>query len=149
MKALLALFVGMAMATFAWADPQIDMDNDNSCHFPLAHWFAGEELNIDTGECDSSIAELHNEGQGYCYCTLEQVPEFLLEYAYWTAQKVTKDGLVRILKITSKDMPYTACHLDADNGSNYDSYKWRSKIVYNEENGTAKADLECEDGVRK
>ena len=145
MKKYLTILLGLFVSAGVSANPQIDMDADNSCHFPLAHWAASQELNIDTSKCDAAIAEVHGEAEGYCHCKLNNVPEDLLQYVFWTTQRITTDGLVRVLKIDSDRSRHFACHLDADNGSNYDSYNWKAKIVYNEENQTLKASLVCND----
>lgn len=148
MKKLLVALCSGLLATAVWAGPEVDMDNDNTCHFPLAHWDPNQELNLDTGDCESGVSEVHGRAVGYCFCKKERVPEPLLEFIHWSDQRITPDGLIRILKVSSGQVPryFGPCTLDVDGDPDYQSYDWEARIVYNEEKEKARALLICRDG---
>ena len=133
---------GLLIPFGVWAGPEIDIDNDNICHFPLAHWNLGEEMQVDASKCESLITYVHGKAYANCKCKLTDVPEPLLAQVYWTQLKVTKDGLVRFVKIQDSDTYGGTCNIDGE-GINENVYNWKSRIRYFEEEEKVVAELLC------
>ena len=142
MRTLISLMAGLLVSAGVWASPEVDIDNDNICHFPLAHWNLGEELQVDASKCESVITYVHGKAFANCKCKMTDVPEKLLENVYWTDIRVTKDGLVRFVRIKASDTYGGRCVIDGE-GINAQAPNWNSRVRYFEEEEKVIAEVLC------
>ena len=145
----LMMILGFALATVAWADPQVNRDDDY-CHIPLDKYDAGVEASVGPPDCSFQVIESGGEADGYCKCHFDVPEEAVqaLDDIEWTKVILKGDKTKYVLKTNYKKLG-TKCKLTAAGGDEYYSTDWMSKVVYKEPALTLEMLLVCFDGKAK
>ena len=144
----LTMILGLALAAVAWAEPQVNRDDDY-CHIPLSKYDANVEASVGPPDCSFQVVEAGGEADGYCKCHFD-VPEEAtqaLDDIEWTKIiENLKKGTVKYVFKTRYPKPDAACVLTAAGGDQYQSTDWFAKVTYTEPSMKLKMLLVCLDG---